>query len=64
MIEGVSIIDLKQIGNENGKVMHMIRNDTKNFTKFGEIYFSTVLHDKVFQQFFMTKLKDGIATKN
>ena len=47
MIEGVNIIDLKQIGNENGKVMHMIRNDTKNFTKFGEIYFSTVLHDKV-----------------
>ena len=40
MIEGVNIIPKKQIIDERGKIMHMIRNDDKNFTKFGEIYFS------------------------
>ena len=47
MIDGVIIMPLKQIPDDRGKVMRMIRNDSKNFTKFGEIYFSTVLHDKV-----------------
>ncbi len=40
MIEGVQIIQKKQIIDERGKIMHMIRNDDKHFTKFGEIYFS------------------------
>ena len=40
MIEGIKITPLKQIEDERGKVMHMLRNDSKNFTKFGEIYFS------------------------
>ena len=39
MIEGVKIIPKKQIS-ERGKIMHMMRNDDPNFTKFGEIYFS------------------------
>ena len=47
MIEGIKIIPLKQIEDERGKVMHMLRNDSKNFTKFGEIYFSTVHPEKV-----------------
>ena len=42
MIEGIKITLLKQIEDERGKVMHMLRNDSKNFTNFGEIYFSTV----------------------
>ncbi len=40
MIEGVKIIPKKQISDDRGKVMHMIRNDDEHFTKFGEIYFS------------------------
>ena len=40
MIDGDQIIKKKQIIDERGKIMHMLRNDDKNFTKFGEIYFS------------------------
>ena len=47
MIEGIKITPLKQIEDERGKVMHMLRNDSKHFTKFGEIYFSTVHPNKV-----------------
>lgn len=42
MIEGVKIIPLKQIPDERGKVMHMLRADDSHFEKFGEIYFSVV----------------------
>ena len=42
MIEGVHIRPLKQIPDERGKVMHMLRCDDPWFEKFGEIYFSTV----------------------
>ena len=47
MIEGIKITPLKQIEDERGKVMHMLRNDSKTFTKFGEIYFSTVYPNKI-----------------
>jgi dTDP-4-dehydrorhamnose 3,5-epimerase len=47
MIEGIKITPLEQIEDERGKVMHMLRNDAKSFTKFGEIYFSTVHPNKV-----------------
>jgi len=40
MIEGVKIYPKKQIFDERGKIMHMLRKDDENFKKFGEIYFS------------------------
>lgn len=40
MIEGVVITPLKQIFDERGKVMHMLREDSTVFSHFGEIYFS------------------------
>lgn len=40
MIEGVIITPLRQIIDERGKVMHMLREDSPNFSRFGEIYFS------------------------
>jgi dTDP-4-dehydrorhamnose 3,5-epimerase len=40
MIEGVTLIPLGQIFDERGKVMHMLRKDSSNFSGFGEIYFS------------------------
>jgi len=42
MINGVKILPLKQIPDERGKIMHMLRSDADHFQKFGEIYFSTV----------------------
>lgn len=47
MIEGVVITPLKQIADERGKVMHMLRSDAPHFKSFGEIYFSTVNFDIV-----------------
>lgn len=42
MIEGVKITPLKQILDERGKIMHMMRGDAEDFSGFGEIYFSCV----------------------
>ncbi|MBT3235643.1 MAG: dTDP-4-dehydrorhamnose 3,5-epimerase family protein [Bdellovibrionales bacterium] len=40
MIEGVKLTPLRQIFDERGKVMHMLREDSSVFSHFGEIYFS------------------------
>lgn len=42
MIEGVVITPLRQIPDERGKVMHMLRRDDPEFEQFGEVYFSMV----------------------
>lgn len=42
MIDGVVITPLRQIFDERGKVMHMLREDSPGFARFGEIYFSCV----------------------
>jgi dTDP-4-dehydrorhamnose 3,5-epimerase len=42
MIDGVTITPLKQILDERGKVMHMLRCDAEVFQGFGEIYFSCI----------------------
>src|SRR3990170_8821786 len=42
MIDGVVITPLKQIPDERGKIMHMLRSDDPDFERFGEIYFSMV----------------------
>tara|TARA_B100000029_G_scaffold240200_1_gene237372 strand:+ start:5813 stop:6250 length:438 start_codon:yes stop_codon:yes gene_type:complete len=47
MISGVIIKVLKQIEDDRGKVMHMVKNEIKNPIKFGEIYFSTVNQGKI-----------------
>ncbi|HQS58858.1 MAG: dTDP-4-dehydrorhamnose 3,5-epimerase [Gallionellales bacterium 35-53-114] len=40
MIDGVTLTPLRQIFDERGKVMHMLREDSPIFSRFGEIYFS------------------------
>ena len=40
MIDGVLVHPLKQISDERGKVMQMLRADDPHFEEFGEIYFS------------------------
>lgn len=40
MIDGVIVTPLRQIFDERGRVMHMLREDSPVFERFGEIYFS------------------------
>ncbi|MBA4147929.1 MAG: dTDP-4-dehydrorhamnose 3,5-epimerase family protein [Verrucomicrobia bacterium] len=42
MINGVQIRPLRQIVDERGKIMHMLRCDSVGFSRFGEVYFSWV----------------------
>lgn len=42
MIHGVKITPLRQIPDERGTILHMLRNDAPHFVQFGEIYFSCV----------------------
>jgi len=42
MIEGVQVLPLRQIPDERGKVMHMLRSTDPHFREFGEVYFSVV----------------------
>jgi dTDP-4-dehydrorhamnose 3,5-epimerase len=42
VIEGVAIRPLRQIPDERGMVMHMLKADDPHFETFGEIYFSVV----------------------
>jgi dTDP-4-dehydrorhamnose 3,5-epimerase len=41
-IDGVTVTPLRQIPDERGKIMHMLRRDAPGFISFGEIYFSCV----------------------
>lgn len=47
MISGVIIQPLRQIEDERGKVMHMLRKDSDLFLGFGEVYFSLIHQGKV-----------------
>jgi len=39
-ISGLKIVQLKEISDQRGAVLHMLRADSKHFKQFGEIYFS------------------------
>ena len=43
LIEGITLTELRQIGDKRGTVLHMLRSDAPDFTHFGECYFSEVL---------------------
>jgi dTDP-4-dehydrorhamnose 3,5-epimerase len=47
IIFGVKIFKKKVISDKRGKILHMLRNDDKHFSKFGEIYFSYVFGNQV-----------------
>jgi dTDP-4-dehydrorhamnose 3,5-epimerase len=42
-IEGLVLTPLRQIADDRGAVLHMLRNDAPEFTDFGECYFSEVM---------------------
>tara|TARA_B100000767_G_scaffold251948_1_gene255349 strand:- start:7209 stop:7661 length:453 start_codon:yes stop_codon:yes gene_type:complete len=46
-IKGVVITTLKQIKDERGAVLHVIKNDSKTFDSFGEAYFSKINEDVI-----------------
>tara|TARA_B100000989_G_scaffold49912_1_gene32900 strand:- start:9829 stop:10272 length:444 start_codon:yes stop_codon:yes gene_type:complete len=46
-IKGIVVTPLKIISDDRGSVMHMLRSDSKIFNNFGEIYFSTILNNKI-----------------
>jgi dTDP-4-dehydrorhamnose 3,5-epimerase len=41
-IDGVRVTPLRRIPDERGAVLHMLREDSPGFERFGEIYFSLV----------------------
>jgi dTDP-4-dehydrorhamnose 3,5-epimerase len=41
-IDGVRITPLRRIPDERGAVLHMLREDSDGFERFGEIYFSLI----------------------
>ncbi len=43
MIEGITLFPLREISDQRGAVLHMLRSDAPEFTTFGECYFSEVL---------------------
>jgi len=47
MIHDIKITPLKTISDDRGKVMHMLRKDSKVFKSFGEIYFSTIFENSI-----------------
>ena len=46
-IDGVTTVVLRQLVDEHGAVLHMLRSDAPDFIKFGECYFSEVLPDAI-----------------
>ena len=46
-IEGVIVQPLREIADNRGSVLHMMRRDSKLFKQFGEVYFSEILSGKV-----------------
>ena len=43
LISGVTLTDLREIKDDRGAVLHMLRNDAIDFTRFGECYFSEIV---------------------
>ena len=41
-IDGMTVVELRQISDERGAVLHMLRSDAPDFVRFGECYFSEV----------------------
>ena len=60
-IKGVIVQQLKQIADDRGAVLHMLRNDSPMFEKFGEVYFSEI-NPKIIKAWKLhTKLTQNIS---
>lgn len=43
LIDGVALTELRQMSDNRGAVLHMLRSDAQEFTRFGECYFSEIM---------------------
>lgn len=46
-IDGVTIVQLREIVDARGAVLHFLRADAPDFTRFGEVYFSEIAPGRV-----------------
>lgn len=46
-LKDIKLSSLKRIGNENGDVLHILRNDDSAYKKFGEAYFTSIKFNKI-----------------
>ncbi len=60
-IEGVTSVLLRELTDEHGAVLHMLRSDAADFIKFGECYFSEVLPSAIKAWKLHTKQTQNIA---
>ena len=60
-IEGVIVQQLEQIADDRGAVLHMLRNDSPLFEKFGEVYFSEINPGVIKAWKLHTKLTQNIS---
>jgi dTDP-4-dehydrorhamnose 3,5-epimerase len=60
-IEGVTSVLLRELTDEHGAVLHMLRSDATDFIKFGECYFSEVLPGAIKAWKLHTKQTQNIA---
>jgi dTDP-4-dehydrorhamnose 3,5-epimerase len=60
-IEGVTNVVLRELTDEHGAVLHMLRSDASDFIKFGECYFSEVLPSAIKAWKLHTKQTQNIA---
>ena len=47
LINGIKITPLNKIIDHRGAVLHMMKNSSPVFTKFGEVYFSTIFKNSI-----------------
>ena len=60
-IDGVIIQPLRQIADNRGAILHMMRNDSGLYEKFGEVYFSEILPGVVKAWKMQTKKTQNLA---
>lgn len=46
-IEGINFVNLRQISDERGSVLHVLRSDSPDFLKFGECYISEIFPNAI-----------------
>ncbi|MBE0432855.1 dTDP-4-dehydrorhamnose 3,5-epimerase family protein [candidate division WOR-3 bacterium] len=61
LIDGVTIRDLRLIPDERGRLMEILRADDKEFSKFGQVYVTTV-YPGVVKAWHCHKLQDDNMT--
>ena len=46
-LKDIKLSSLKRIDNENGDILHVLRNDDSDYKKFGEAYFTSIKFNKI-----------------